>query len=187
MRNERVRVQERPADWSPTGRCQIRLSKIQIFMGEFGTGNMQLARTWWNALFSLKRPLPTAGQRCNRCASRRWRVHTYLWLMLCDYCARREPESLMFRALAGAAWTESVDLGREGINAVARMPAEVEQETAIYIGCGAAQMHSTWCKNRLSRLQHHKRRITVWFSPLPPLFPKLVNLAWSSQFWLWKD
>ena len=29
--------------------------------------------------------------------------------MLCDYCARREPESLMFRALAGAARTESVD------------------------------------------------------------------------------
>ena len=34
--------------------------------------------------------------------------------MLCDYCARREPESLMFRALAGAARTQWT-MGPEGI------------------------------------------------------------------------
>ena len=100
--------------------------------------------------------------------------------MLCDYCARREPESLMFRALAGAAWTESVDQVERASRSRADDSGGGTRNCDLYRMRGGSDAFNMMQKQTVAVAAPQETDYSLIFAP-PLLFPNLVNLVWSVQ------
>ena len=100
--------------------------------------------------------------------------------MLCDYCVRREPESLMFRALAGAARTQSVDQVKRALCCRADASGGGTRNCNLYRMRGGSDAFNMMQKQTVAVAAPQETDYSLIYAP-SPLFPNLANLAWSSQ------
>ena len=90
--------------------------------------------------------------------------------MLCDYCARREPESLMFRALAGAARTESVDQVERALRSPADASGGGTRNCDLYRMRGGSDAFNMMQKQTVAVAAPQETDYSLIYAP-SPLFP----------------